>query len=342
MVDKILPNDPRIQRVSVPNIRGNTYTYLLFTPPTGAPPVDTVVLLHGFPDLSLGWRYQIPALLALNLRVVVPDNLGYGRTDSPHDVSDYSLKNLADDTVAVAAAAIGKDVPFILGGHDWGAGVAWRVALWHPQLVKAIFCACVPFAPPREGPAMEDIIRAGALPNFKYQLQFIGPDVEREIRGKEKIRQFLSAIFGGRDEQGNPGFTVDVGAHFDRLEKMGASPLVTEEELEYYVDEMARNGMRGPLNWYRASRANLEDEQALLKKGPEAVRIKVPTLFIAASKDSALPPSMAAGMGKCVDNLTMVEVDASHWVLWQKVEEVNGHLKAWLEKDVLDGRKASL
>lgn len=340
MTDKIRPNDPRLQRKTA-DVRGKTYSYLDFTPATT--PTDTVLLLHGFPDLSLGWRNQIPALLALNLRVVVPDNLGYGRTDAPRDVAQYSLKSLADDMAELAAAAIGRDVPFILGGHDWGAGLAWRLALWHPRIVKAIFGVCVPYTPPRgDTPALEDVIRAGALPNFNYQLQLIGPDVEREIQGKEKIREFLSAVYAGWNEDGKHGFSVKKGVLFDRLPGMKLPRDVEEEEMEYYAEEFARNGMNGPLNWYRASRINKEAEAELLGRGPEALRIKVPTLFVAATKDLALPPAMAAGMDKWVDNLTKVEVNATHWLLWEAPEEFNGHLKAWLEKSVLDGAKASL
>lgn len=36
--------------------------------------------IHGWPDLSLGWRYQIPLLVSLGLRVVAPDMMGYGGT----------------------------------------------------------------------------------------------------------------------------------------------------------------------------------------------------------------------------------------------------------------------
>ena len=201
----------------------------------------------------------------------------------------------------------------------------------------------MPYTPPRgDTPALEDVIRAGALPNFNYQLQLIGPDVEREIQGKEKIREFLSAVYAGWNEDGKHGFSVKKGVLFDRLPGMKLPRDVEEEEMEYYAEEFARNGMNGPLNWYRASRINKEAEAELLGRGPEALRIKVPTLFVAATKDLALPPAMAAGMDKWVDNLTKVEVNATHWLLWEAPEEFNGHLKAWLEKSVLDGAKASL
>lgn len=342
MVDKITPADPRIERKTV-TVRGRTYGYLLFNPSGPAQPTDTILLLHGFPDISLTWRYQVPALLALNLRVVVPDNLGYGRTDAPHDTAHYTLKSLSADMVELAASVVGKDVPFLLGGHDWGAGLVWRMALWYPQLVRAVFGVCVPYLPPPESrQSLEDVVRAGGLPNFRYQLQLIGPDFEREIQGPEKIRQFLSTIYGKWPKDGKPGFTVDHGAHFDRLPHASPPPLLTEEELAYYVEEFARHGMHGPTNWYRTGRLNVEDEGELLARGPEALRLRMPVLFIAASKDSALPPVMSVAMDQWVDNLTRAEVDAAHWVMWEKPEEFNGHLTAWLEKSVLDGEKASL
>ncbi|MBE3048635.1 alpha/beta hydrolase [Candidatus Bathyarchaeota archaeon] len=345
MVDKITPSDPRIERKTVP-VRGQTYSYLLFNPSGPAPPIDTIFLFHGFPDNGLTWRYQVPALLALNLRVVVPDNLGFGHTDSPHEVERYSMKNLSADMVGLAASIVGDDVPFILGGHDWGAGLVWRVALWYPQLVKAVFGVCVPYAPPREnGKSWEELVLAGGLPNFRYQLQLIGPDVEREIQGKEKIRQFLSATYGGRTAEGKAGFTTEHGALLDVLPDIGPPPavMISEEELGYYVDEFARHGMRGPLNWYRTGRINIDDEAELVERGRDSLRLKMPVLFVAASRDVAVPPAMSASMDKWVENLTRAEVDTSHWAMWEKPEEFNGHVKAWLEKSVLGGGgKASL
>ncbi|KAG0252193.1 hypothetical protein BG011_007138, partial [Mortierella polycephala] len=65
----------------------------------GDPNGETLVLIHGFPDLWYGWRYQIRHLAKQGYRVIAVDNLGYGETDCPkcvgHDVLPYSSKNLA-------------------------------------------------------------------------------------------------------------------------------------------------------------------------------------------------------------------------------------------------------
>ncbi|KMU85859.1 hypothetical protein CIHG_03388 [Coccidioides immitis H538.4] len=79
-------NDPRIQKCST-FVNGTRYGYLLGVPPNGDYRA-TVFLIHGFPDLSMGWRYQIPALLNMGLRVVAPDCLGYGRTEAPDFTSE--------------------------------------------------------------------------------------------------------------------------------------------------------------------------------------------------------------------------------------------------------------
>lgn len=66
-------------------LNGFTYNYLV-AEPASCDVVGTIFLLHGWPDLSLGWRNQIPLLLSKGLRVVAPDMMGYGGTDAPEEV----------------------------------------------------------------------------------------------------------------------------------------------------------------------------------------------------------------------------------------------------------------
>lgn len=85
--DKLVPNDPRVTHHNV-TLNGHKWHYLLGTPPS---PVGTILLVHGHPDLAFGWRYQVPHLLSLNLRVIVPDMLGYGDTDAPEDPAEARI-----------------------------------------------------------------------------------------------------------------------------------------------------------------------------------------------------------------------------------------------------------
>ncbi|EOO02733.1 putative epoxide hydrolase protein [Phaeoacremonium minimum UCRPA7] len=323
-VDKLEPNDPRVESLTA-TVRGKTYHYLLGKPK--GPQTGTVVLIHGWPDLSFSWRYQVPFLLSMNLRVIVPDMLGYGRTDAPQEIEKYSFKSTGDD-IAELLGQVCPGEQIILGGHDWGGSFAWRFALWHPELLKAVFSICTPYNQPLPVyVSLEQLVER--LPNFRYQLRLAGPDAEREIVTPQRIRGLLSGLYGGRGPEGEIGFTVAEGPIFENLEKIENSPIVSSEDMDYYVQEYSRNGMRGPLNWYRTRKVNYEEEVALLKDGPP--RIHVPSLFISATRDPALLPALSAGMDKHFDNLTRAEVDSHHWAQWGAAEDVNAHIKKFVQ-----------
>lgn len=48
-----------------------------------------------------GWRYQIKPWVEAGYRVIAIDNLGYGQTDRPNDVEQYSTKSLSNDLAAL-------------------------------------------------------------------------------------------------------------------------------------------------------------------------------------------------------------------------------------------------
>ena len=323
-IDKLAPNDPRIESRTA-TLRGKTYHYLLGNPEGQR--VGTVLLAHGWPDLSFSWRYQVPFLLSLKLRVIAPDMLGFGRTDAPQELEKYSLKSIGDD-IAELLGQICPGEQVILGGHDWGGHFVWRMALWHPELVRGVFSVCTPYNPPQPVYIpLEQLVER--LPNFKYQLQLAGPDAEREVVGPTRIRGLLAGLYGGRGPNGERAFTITKGAIFENLEKIKESPMASKEELDYYVQEYCRNGMRGPLNWYRTRKVNYDEEVVLLKDGPP--KIKVPALVISAKQDPALPPRLTEGMEKHFDNLTKAQVDSHHWAHWSAAEDVNAHIKKFLE-----------
>jgi soluble epoxide hydrolase / lipid-phosphate phosphatase len=59
---------------------------------------------------------------------------------------------------------------------------------------------------------------------------------------------------------------------------------------------------------------------------------------VAGTKDIALPPSLGAKMGRFCSNLRKEEVEAGHWALWEKPEEVNKFVGEWLRDVVLKGK----
>lgn len=336
--NKLAPNDPRV-KIKTAELPGGTYQYVLGEPE--GRPIATMILVHGFPDLGFGWRYQVPYFMSLGFRVVVPDMLGYGGTDAPDDLKAYTLKSMALDIKKLAEIVCGGKI--ILGGHDWGGALVWRTAMWYPELIQGVFSVCTPFhAPSTKFTPLEDIIASGHLTNFGYQLQFKGPDVETNIQGPEKVRQFLNSMYGGQSPEGDFGFSTRKGIFFDKISDLGKTPLLSAEEMDHYVQQYCLKGspeLRGPLNWYRTRELNFEDERELAEKEPE---FAMPALLITASGDAALPPSMSKGMDKYFVELSRGEVDSSHWALSHAADEVNQHVGKWVN-EILDGAlKASL
>ncbi|KAJ5783071.1 hypothetical protein N7457_004845 [Penicillium paradoxum] len=334
-VDKIqVSDDPRIEYKTA-TLNGHQYSYILSQPKSGRYRA-TIFLIHGFPDISVGWRYQIPMLVDMGLRVVAPDCLGYGRTDAPDDLTQYSNKSCAADIKALANHL--GETKIILGGHDWGAALAYRVALWHPELVSHLFTVCVPYSRPvAKNISLEELVRT-VTPNFTYQLQFKSGELEKIIRTKDDIRQFLLALYGGRTETGEFGFDAHKGVLVDKLGVLKPSRLLSEKELEFYTNEFARSGVHGPLSWYCTRDVNYKEELDILDR-----QIQVPTLFIQALRDQALPAHLGKSMGKFIPQLTLKQIDTSHWALWEKPKEVNDIIGAWLkDQGFADGRADKL
>ena len=101
---------------------------------SGSGPV--VVLLHGFPDTAQLWHAVAPRLAVAGFRTIALDQRGCGRSDAPVGRRHYRLERLAADVIGVLDA-LGIAGPVHLLGHDWGAVVAWYLAMIHPGRVQS-------------------------------------------------------------------------------------------------------------------------------------------------------------------------------------------------------------
>ncbi|KAK5128039.1 hypothetical protein LTR85_005156 [Meristemomyces frigidus] len=334
-IDKITPNDSRIKH-QYAEVGGRRWHYLEATPENE--PKAVIVLVHGFPDLSLAWRYQIPMLLSLGLRCIAIDCMGYGETGTSTNIHDFTFKTHAD-AIAGIAKAIG--VPkIILGGHDWGGIVVYRTAQWYPELVTHVFSVATPYWGPTENFITTEELVKGPAPQFGYQLQFGSEDqkVERVVQGEERIRKFFKGMYGGRPKSGRALMSPEKGVDLGVIEEdeIEMTPLLNEEELDYYVAQFSKTGLNGPCNWYRTRKANWEDEKAMPAEGKNG--LKQPTLFIQALHDNILLPEMSKGMEAKIPSLTRGEVKAGHWALWQTPQETNAIIKGWFESVVFGGK----
>jgi epoxide hydrolase A/B len=249
-----------------------------------------VLMCHGFPESWYSWRHQMPALAAAGFHAVAPDMRGYGQTDAPRDIDQYTILHLVGDVVGIADA-LGPD-PVVIVGHDWGATVAWNAALLRPDRFRAIIALSVPFRP--RGPARPTAAMPQSESAVYYQLYFQSPGVA-EAELERDLRKTMRVLMPGESVPG--GMVPRNGGWLDgRIATPSLPSWLTEQDLDFFVAEFRRTGFRGGLNYYR----NLDRNWELM--APFAGRgITVPALFMAGDRDAVLT---YPGFGEAVKNLS--------------------------------------
>ena len=133
-----------------------------------------VWLLHGFPECWHSWRQQIAPLAAAGYRVLIPEMRGYGKSSAPREHAAYDVLTICAD-IQAAMEQLGQHQVCVVG-HDWGAPIAWHLALLEPARVKAVVGMAVPFGGRPKQPAI-DIMRQLYAGRFHYILHFQEPGV---------------------------------------------------------------------------------------------------------------------------------------------------------------------
>jgi pimeloyl-ACP methyl ester carboxylesterase len=96
--------------------RGFNYHYFAQSPASNSS-LPTILFLHGYPNFSGDWHYQVAHFTKLGYGAIVPDLLGYGGTDKPTDPRSYGLKGMSNDVKEILDAE-GVDKAVVIG-HDW-------------------------------------------------------------------------------------------------------------------------------------------------------------------------------------------------------------------------------
>ncbi|MGE3076746.1 MAG: alpha/beta fold hydrolase [Dehalococcoidia bacterium] len=288
-----------------------------------------VVLLHGYPELAYSWRHQFGPLVAAGFRVAAPDQRGYGGSSSPPTIEDFSLEQLAADVVSVIDH-FGERSAVVIG-HDWGAPVAWRTALRHPERVHAVGSLSVPHAKRSSRPPLE-LMREAAGPEFIHYVDYFQEPgrVEKEFEAdvRAALLGFLWSICGDapREERFKP---IPVKGRFiDSVVVPAQLPgWLTTGDLDTYAAEFERTGFRGGLNWYRNMTRNWEESADL------GDVVAQPALFVTGSRDPARNPGAMAHLRDVAPNLVVEETieGCGHWTQQERPERVSQLLTEFVQ-----------
>ena len=258
-------------------------------PKSGIP----VVLLHGFPEFWYGWRHQIPALVEAGCRVIVPDQRGYNLSDKPQGAKNYDVFTLVDDIIGLIDALEYEKVNLV--GHDWGAVVAWTLAIRYPQRLHKLSIMNVPH------PAV--------------MKRFLTRDLEQ-------LRRSWYVFFFQLPWLPEAGLRAENWRGAERaLRGSGKLHTFTKEDVVTYKEAWSQPGaMTAMVNWYRAV---IRHQPPM----PQDVRVKVRTLMMWGMKDVALSHRMARPSMDYVDEGNLILFpEATHWVQHDAAEEVNHYL----------------
>ena len=258
-------------------------------PKSGIP----VVLLHGFPEFWYGWRHQIPALVEAGCRVIVPDQRGYNLSDKPLGAKHYRVDELVKDVIGVIDALGYEKVNLV--GHDWGAVVAWTLAIKYSQRLHKLSIMNVPH------PAV--------------MKRFLTRDLEQ-------LRRSWYVFFFQLPWLPEAGMRAENWRGAERaLRGSGKLHTFTKEDVVKYKEAWAQPGaMTAMVNWYRAV---IRHQPPM----PQDIRVKVRTLMMWGMKDVALTHRMARPSMDYVDDGNLILFpEATHWVQHDAAEEVNHYL----------------
>ena len=291
-----------------------------------------IVLCHGWPELAFSWRHQIKALSEAGLRVIAPDQRGYGATDRPEAVESYDMERLTADLVGLLDHLNIDKAIFV--GHDWGGFVVWQMPLRHPSRVAGVVGVNTPHV--ARAPVDPIRILRKRFGEQMYIVQFQQPGREPDAIFGSRVAQTFEcfmrkpmpagtstpAVDGAAAPSLNLAFPQTV-ASYDPARDHRA-PILSADEMKVFVDTFTRTGFTGGIHWYRNMTRNWERCATLDHT------VRVPSMMIMAENDAVLPPSAADGMDKLVPDLEKLLIkDSGHWTQQEKPAEVSHAIIEW-------------
>ncbi len=274
-----------------------------------------LLFLHGFPEGAFVWDALLEHFAQPEhggYRCVAPNLRGYERSSAPTEVKDYRAKFLVQDVLALIDSECGSSNALAaLVAHDWGGAVAWNLANQHPERLAKL----VIINSPHPGTFLRELQRSPAQQAAStYMNELIQDDAEAAY-GANDFEKLLAVLSAQSANEGASHRTPSAPSQW------------LDESAKENYRQLWRHGLRGGLNYYRASPLRPprpgEPAAAAVSLPMEMLRIECPTLVIWGQQDHALLPCLTDGLEDFIPDLTLVPLpEASHWVVHEAPQRV--------------------
>jgi len=289
-----------------------------------APPI---VLVHGWPEIAYSWKNQLGPLATAGYRAIALDLKGFGRSDAPKDKTQYDIRHMTDDLARLLDALDLERAVFC--GHDWGGAIVWPMAQLHADRVAGVIGVSTPHLAPPPAPPLAIIEKRFGPKHYFVQFQEEGAPEALFERDVERFFRLMFRRPARLEDAARLGTRIfDLPGRFrDGPPPDPSSSILSQADLQIYVEAYRSSGFRGGINLYRNVDRNFE-----IMRGIDP-HISAPALFIGASLDHFLPPAGAEGMEKLfVDLEKAIVEDCGHWVMWEKPDALNRLMIGWLDR----------
>jgi pimeloyl-ACP methyl ester carboxylesterase len=256
-----------------------------------------LLLLHGYPTSSHMFRHLIPAL-ADRFRVIAPDHIGFGRSSAPSvDEFAYTFDSLAEVTSAfLEVVGVHRYTVYV---QDYGAPIAWRLALADPASVQGVIS--------QNGNAYEE----GFVPEFWDPIWAYGEDTS-SASAEEALRPALGReAIEWQYTHGVPDVSTVAPDAWEHDITLMARPGVDRAQLALFADYASNRDLYPKVHqWLRSS--------------------GTPVLAVWGKNDEIFGPDGAKAFLRDVPEARIELLDGGHFLLESHLDEVVRVIRDWL------------
>jgi pimeloyl-ACP methyl ester carboxylesterase len=316
-------------------------THYLESGPSDGP---LMMLLHGWPELSLVWRAQMDAFAAAGWHCVAPDMRGYGGSSAPAATDAYANEQVVADIVELHDHLGGR--PAVWVGHDWGSVIVGSLVAHHPARSRAAVLVSVPYFPDANAlPTLVPLVDRSIYPADRFPdgqwdyYRYYTRHFESAVTDLDADKaSSLASIFrrGDPAAMGKPtpnAMVTSKGGRFGAAHRAPSTKpdpaLWPSADFDMLVRSFQAHGFRAPCAWYLNDAANV----SYARKAPAGGRLTLPVLFVNGQLDAINTINgnhMGDPMRAACADLTVTDLPGAHWLPLECKAQLVTAIRDWV------------